>query len=61
MVAVGFKAKWSAVFLVITLSIFNVFANNWWSVNSSHPQRDFLKCVYSCFAQSRKLMCFRQI
>ncbi|KAJ7207081.1 SURF4 family-domain-containing protein [Mycena pura] len=43
MVAVGFKAKWSAVFLVITLSIFNVFANNWWSVNSSHPQRDFLK------------------
>jgi len=43
MVAVGFKAKWSAGFLVLTLSIFNVFANNWWSVGSSHPQRDFLK------------------
>ncbi|KAF7300699.1 Surfeit locus protein 4 [Mycena chlorophos] len=43
MVAVGFKAKWSAAFLVLTLSIFNVFANNWWSVGSSHPQRDFLK------------------
>jgi hypothetical protein len=28
---------------VITLSIFNVFANNWWSVHSAHPQRDFLK------------------
>jgi uncharacterized membrane protein YphA (DoxX/SURF4 family) len=43
MVAVGFKAKWSAIFLVIVLSIFNVFANNWWSVHSAHPQRDFLK------------------
>ncbi|KAI4527452.1 SURF4-domain-containing protein [Schizophyllum commune Loenen D] len=43
MVAVGFKAKWSAAFLVLVLSIFNVFANNWWSVPSKHPQRDFLK------------------
>ncbi|KIY45068.1 SURF4-domain-containing protein [Fistulina hepatica ATCC 64428] len=43
MVAIGFKAKWSASFLVIILSIFNVLANNWWSVRSTHPQRDFLK------------------
>ncbi|KAJ3525779.1 hypothetical protein NM688_g8353 [Phlebia brevispora] len=43
MVAVGFKAKWSAAFLVIVLSTFNVFVNNWWSINSAHPQRDFLK------------------
>ena len=43
MVAVGFKAKWSAAFLVLVLSAFNVFANNWWSVHSAHPQRDFLK------------------
>jgi len=43
MVAVGFKAKWSAAFLVIILSVFNVFVNNWWSVHSAHPQRDFLK------------------
>jgi len=43
MVAVGFKAKWSASFLVTLLSIFNVFINNWWSVHSAHPQRDFLK------------------
>lgn len=43
MVAVGFKAKWSAIFLVVVLSIFNVFANNWWAVPSAHPQRDFLK------------------
>ena len=45
MVAVGFKAKWSAAFLVLTLSVFNVFINNWWSVHSAHPQRDFLKYV----------------
>lgn len=45
MVAVGFKAKWSAAFLVITLSIFNVAVNNWWSVTAAHPTRDFLKCV----------------
>jgi len=43
MVAVGFKAKWSASFLVTLLSVFNVFINNWWSVHSAHPQRDFLK------------------
>ena len=43
MVAVGFKAKWSAAFLVIVLSGFNVIANNFWAVNSAHPQRDFLK------------------
>lgn len=43
MVAVGFKAKWSAAFLVTMLSIFNVFINNWWSVHSAHPERDFLK------------------
>ncbi|WWC59495.1 uncharacterized protein I303_102051 [Kwoniella dejecticola CBS 10117] len=43
MVAVGFKAKWSATFLVVLLSVFNVFINNWWSVHSAHPQRDFLK------------------
>ncbi|KAI6099477.1 SURF4 family-domain-containing protein [Pisolithus croceorrhizus] len=43
MVAVGFKAKWSATFLVIVLSVFNVFINNWWSVHSAHAQRDFLK------------------
>ena len=43
MVAVGFKAKWSAAFLVVVLSIFNVFVNNFWSLHSALPQRDFLK------------------
>lgn len=46
MVAVGFKAKWSASFLVLVLSVFNVFANNWWTVGSGHPQRDFLKYAF---------------
>jgi uncharacterized membrane protein YphA (DoxX/SURF4 family) len=46
MVVVGFKAKWSAAFLVVILSIFNVVVNNWWSVNTAHPARDFLKYVF---------------
>jgi len=32
MVIVGFKAKWSAVMLVVILSIFNVLINNFWTV-----------------------------
>ncbi|KAF9174899.1 hypothetical protein BGX21_006840 [Mortierella sp. AD011] len=43
MVAIGFKAKWSAMFLVLFLSVFNIVVNNWWSVDSSHMQKDFLK------------------
>ncbi|SAM05387.1 hypothetical protein [Absidia glauca] len=43
MVAIGFKAKWSALFLVLFLSIFNVFINNFWSVSHTHYRRDFLK------------------
>ena len=43
MVAVGFKAKWSAVVLVAILSIVNIIVNNFWSVEGAHPHRDFLK------------------
>lgn len=32
MVVVGFKAKWSAIMLVVILSIFNLFVNNFWTV-----------------------------
>jgi uncharacterized membrane protein YphA (DoxX/SURF4 family) len=39
MVAVGFKAKWSASFLVTLLSVFNVFINNWY-VSPSSPLGD---------------------
>ena len=37
MVIVGFKAKWSAVLLVVILSIFNVLVNNFWTVRSILP------------------------
>ncbi|KAF9915575.1 hypothetical protein BX616_005833 [Lobosporangium transversale] len=43
MVAIGFKAKWSAMFLVLFLSVFNIVVNNWWSVENAHSQKDFLK------------------
>ena len=43
MVVVGFKAKWSAILLVVILSIFNLFINNFWSFASHEPERDFLK------------------
>ncbi|KAI7883879.1 SURF4-domain-containing protein [Lichtheimia hyalospora FSU 10163] len=43
MVAVGFKAKYSAMFLVLFLSVFNILINNFWSVSHSHFKRDFLK------------------
>ncbi|KAI9245311.1 SURF4 family-domain-containing protein [Sporodiniella umbellata] len=43
MVAVGFKAKWSAMFLVLFLSVLNVFVNNFWSVQHSFYKRDFLR------------------
>ena len=38
MVVVGFKAKWSAVMLVLILSIFNLLVNNFWTVR--HLQLD---------------------
>ncbi|PWN49188.1 SURF4-domain-containing protein [Violaceomyces palustris] len=43
MVAVGFKARWSASFLVLLLSVFNLLVNNFWTVHSAHPSRDFLR------------------
>ena len=35
MVVVGFKAKFSAVMLVVILSVFNVFVNNFWTVRQA--------------------------
>lgn len=50
MVVIGFKAKLSAVLLVMLLSVFNVIVNNFWTV--SEPTllrfRDVLTDVYSC-------------
>ncbi|KAK4547264.1 hypothetical protein LTR36_000919 [Oleoguttula mirabilis] len=43
MVVVGFKAKWSAIILVMILSIFNVMVNNFWTLHPHHPHKDFAK------------------
>ncbi|KAL1973533.1 hypothetical protein VTN31DRAFT_6168 [Thermomyces dupontii] len=43
MVVVGFKAKMSAVILVILLSVFNVLVNNFWTLHKNHPNKDFAK------------------
>ncbi|KAL1979168.1 hypothetical protein VTN96DRAFT_6599 [Rasamsonia emersonii] len=43
MVVVGFKAKMSAVILVVLLSVFNVLVNNFWTLQPHHPQKDFAK------------------
>ncbi|KAJ1884725.1 ER-derived vesicles protein erv29, partial [Kickxella alabastrina] len=43
MVAVGFKAKWSAIVLVTILSVFNLMVNNWWSIDFNPTHRDFVK------------------
>jgi uncharacterized membrane protein YphA (DoxX/SURF4 family) len=45
MVAVGFKAKFSAVILVLLLSVFNILVNNWWTVRSTHVSRTGLTAV----------------
>ena len=34
MVVVGFKAKWSAIVLVMILSVFNILVNNFWTVST---------------------------
>lgn len=41
LVAVGFKARWSALFLVIVTSTVNVLSNDWWTKPKDHPERDF--------------------
>ena len=43
MVVVGFKAKWSAIMLVIILSVFNIVVNNFWTLHPHHPHKDFAK------------------
>ena len=37
MVVVGFKAKWSAILLVVILSVFNLLVNNFWTVSHGIP------------------------
>ncbi|KAF8180376.1 SURF4 family-domain-containing protein [Pholiota molesta] len=41
------QGEWGIMRVLVSIvglaAIFNVFANNWWSVHSAHPTRDFLK------------------
>jgi hypothetical protein len=43
MVVVGFRAKWSATFLVTLLCVVNVLVNNWWDRRHSSFTKDFLR------------------
>ncbi|CAH7688853.1 ER-derived vesicles protein ERV29, partial [Phakopsora pachyrhizi] len=43
MVVIGFKAKWSTMFLDLVLLVPNIIVNNWRSVHSAHPHWNFLK------------------
>lgn len=43
MVAVGFKARHSAVLLVALMSVLNLFLNNWWQHHPGTPERDFMR------------------
>ncbi|EMR10422.1 hypothetical protein PNEG_01138 [Pneumocystis murina B123] len=43
MVIIGFKAKWSAFFLVCILNIFNILINNWWDTKITEMEKDLLK------------------
>lgn len=51
MVVVGFKAKFSAILLVVILSIFNLLVNNFWTVSAAHalaprtPADPFSSCT----------------
>lgn len=50
MVVIGFRAKWSAAFLVTFLCIMNMVVNNWWAVHHSTYKRDvnkynFFQCL----------------
>jgi len=43
LVAIGYKTKLSAFTLVIMLSILNIVANPFWTIESDKPLHDFLK------------------
>lgn len=43
MVAVGFKARYSAMLLVAVLCVVNMFINQWWKHGHNSPERDFLR------------------
>jgi len=54
MVVVGFKAKLSAIILVLLLSVFNVFVNNFWTVSAPLLLVNFANiCSYILITRTR--------
>lgn len=43
LVTIGYKTKLSALILVVWLTLLNFYQNNFWSIPSHKPMRDFLK------------------
>jgi len=48
MVVVGFKAKFSAIMLVLILSVFNILVNNFWTVSPSYSFLEIELTRISC-------------
>ncbi len=46
MVVVGFKAKFSAIMLVVILSVFNILVNNFWTVSLSPAENLTQRLIY---------------
>lgn len=59
MVVVGFKAKWSAIMLVVILSIFNLLVNNFWTVSNAQAwdPRRILTCSAAPRTSSTQRLC----
>ena len=61
MVVVGFKAKWSAIMLVVILSVFNVLVNNFWTVCAAWTWRDNSMLIPAIASPAPSPQRFRQV
>lgn len=52
MVVVGFKAKFSAIMLVLILSVFNVLVNNFWTVSKASLLMRGTLLIYHSFTNT---------
>ena len=42
-IVLGYQSNASTIILVVIMTLFNMFMNNWWSLHHQHPHRDFMK------------------